>query len=733
MRIPFTHPSLSDLSAFAARELSPVHHRRTGAHLEQCARCQDALRFMHRINEPASAALAVTDPALLARIENSRAAGVRTILPATQSAMPRPGVRRAWTIAAAALFVFGVSRLFAPSEVSAAADGGVLTFAPAAPLPGSVVRVRYVPAPGAFTDAASIRLRARIRTPLDESYTVPTAHLRALATLDRTRDGAFESRVTVPDSVVYAVLAVESSDSARVDDNAGKGWDLLVSTRDGRPMLAALMQRAEDMMGRSWEEGYASAKRATELYPDSVRGWTHRTFFEQQLLSGAEADSVGAVRTATIDRLVGQAKLAPRISYDDIGSIYYRAYSSMRRPGASRADSTEWEYWWTRIQREYPTHGQRAQRLSLWMDVKHIGATAALDSLERLYALFAPLRGGEGRNLVSRGEAVATQLGDPARLRLWTERSLIGFADSARQIAVFLSAQPPFRTEGMQALRRLLRNEQLNGIVTRPLGRNASAQAKRVADVRRSLLAALGQALVASGDTRAALDTLRLASDGGWEPALFRELARSYALAGDSAGALVMQARLVVDGRTSTSRRDSLVRVGERHVGTERWTTLVSEARREMHAQLLDRSLSRVIASGASVHSRDGKEITLAMLTGNKTALVIFWSRNCGYAIEALPEIRGLIERLAVAGTPVVFVLDESPSAELDSVIASKQISWPVYYDTRTALGNAMRNFGTPHYYVLDAAGRIRFNAVEEIQDLYGRLEAVEAEGVGVR
>ena len=135
----------------------------------------------------------------------------------------------------------------------------------------------------------------------------------------------------------------------------------------------------------------------------------------------------------------------------------------------------------------------------------------------------------------------------------------------------------------------------------------------------------------------------------------------------------------------------------------------------------------------ASVRRRDGKELTLAALTRSKTALVIFWSRHCGYAIEALPEIRALIKRLAVAGTPVVFVMDESPSAALDSVIAEKQITWPVYYDTRTMLGNAMRNFGTPNYYVLDAAGRIRFVGVETIQDLYGRLEAVEAEGVGDR
>ena len=128
------------------------------------------------------------------------------------------------------------------------------------------------------------------------------------------------------------------------------------------------------------------------------------------------------------------------------------------------------------------------------------------------------------------------------------------------------------------------------------------------------------------------------------------------------------------------------------------------------------------------MRSRDGRDHSLRELTGGETSLVIFWSRHCGYALEALPEISTLIARLRTAGTPVVFVVDEPASADFDEFLKRKQITWPVHYDARTALGNAMRNFGTPYYYVVDGANRIRFSNVEELGDLYGRLAAVAAD-----
>jgi hypothetical protein len=729
MRFPSTHPSLASLSAFAAHELAEARRHRVANHLATCARCQDALRFVHRVNAPAVHSAPPASAALLVRIEASRRAGTRTILPAESPAVHRASPKiRGWSIAAAALVAVAIARVFMPTEAIAASDDGALTLTPAVPRPGSSVRVRYVPASNLFVGVPSLRLRARLRTPYDESYVVPASQVRAVTHLARAKDGAFEGTFRVPDSVVFAVLAVESVDSAKVDDNAGQGWELLVAAPDNRPLFASLFQRSEDMLGRSWEEGYAAAQRATELYPDSVRGWRQRQFFEGQLLTGASGDSAAATTESAISALVAKAKAAPTLSVLDMDGIYYRSYSMATRPGATARDSAEWNYWWTRMLRDFPKHEQAAQRYAVWMNVKALGNTRALDSLEKLYAFFAPLRTPAGKNLPSTGVYVASQLGDVSKHRLWTSRSLIGAADSARQLAVFLASVPQFRDEGLTALRTLLRDPTVAHMVTRPLGRNAAAHARAVSDLRRSMFSALGRGLVASGKAREALDTLRLAANGGWEPALFSGLARSYLMAGDTLSAMTMRARQVVDGRTTNAVRDSLQRMGEQRLGATRWVPLVDEARREMHARVLERSIARAVAPTASARSRDGRDHPLRALTGGHASLVIFWSRHCGYALEALPEISTLIARLRTAGTPVVFVVDEPASADFDEFLKQKQITWPVHYDARTALGNAMRNFGTPHYYVVDGANRIRFSGVEEIGDLYGRLAAVAAD-----
>lgn len=732
MRLPFTHPALAELSDFAAGSLPADQHHTLATHLQNCPRCQGSLRFVHRLNEPADAPLPAVDEAsdaLLTSILATRHAGERRILPAAAPAASRTPTRTIWGIAAAIVGVVALARLLAPREAMASGDEGVLTLAPASPLPGARVQVRYVPAANFFVGAPTVRLRARLRRPIDESYNVPASQLRVLASLARARDGAYEGSFVVPDSTVFAVMAVEGLDSAQVDDNGGRGWEMLTAATNGSPLFAALVQRAEDMMGRSWEEGYASIVRATELYPDSVDGWTHREFFERSLFSGSAGDSIRAVRNVTIDSLVGRAKHAPTMGYAALGAVYYRQYANANRAGATAADSTEWRYWWQRLQREYPAHEQVVQRHAVWMDVKALGAAVALDSLEQLYQRFAPLR-GPGNSLFNVALYAANQVGDAARLRIWTERASHGSPDSARRIATFLASRVEYREVGMGALRALLHDTTMRGMIPRPLGRNAGAQWRSVRDARQTLFAALGKALVASGQPRAALDTLRLAATGGWDPALYRDMARTYAQAGDSAGAVAMYARLVVDGRTSAAQRDSLTRIGERSLGATAWTSQVTEARRDMHTRLLERSLARSVSPAARVISRDGQPRALADLAKGKSALVIFWSRHCGAALDAVPEIATLVKRLNAEGTPVVFVVDEAPSAELDRVLATRGVTWTAHYDPRASLADAMRNFGTPSYYVVDRRSRIRFTSVEQIGDIYGRLEAVIAQDV---
>ncbi len=739
MRLPFTHPSLVELSAFAAAEQTSSERARTAEHVARCPRCQEALRFVRRLELPAADLLPPASEALWTRISASRAAGVRTLVPAPDQALasadsPRvttsPSLWRivgAWA-AVAVLFV-GATQVFAPADANAADSEGTLTLMPALPRPGETVQVRYTPAGKGFAGVSSVRLRARLRTPDNESYTVPPSNLRALTTLTRTRNGDFEGRFQLPDSVVYAVLAVETMDSATVDDNTGQGWELLVAAHDTVPLFASLLQRSEDMLGRSWEEGYASAQRMTALYPDSLRAWTTREFYERQLFSGAVGDSIAAQRASTIDVLVEKAARAPQLSYHDMDAIYWRVYARANRPGATAQDTVTWDRWWTRMLREQPRHEQVAQRLSVWMDVKRLGAARAMDSLETLYATFAPLRTPAGRNVVNSGQYVADQLKDDTLRRRWMARSLVGMSDSASDMAMFLAGVPTFREEGMQQLRTLLGDPHLPQMVVRPLSRSAASQQRAVDDLRRRLYSALGRALVARGNTRAALDTLRLASEGAWDPASFAGLARSYLLAGDTLASMQMRARQVVDGRTRVTLRDSLDRAGRAQVGAAAWEALLRETRREMHALLLERSISRSIASSARAQSRDGRDHTLPELTGRAPSLVIFWSRHCGYALEALPDIRSLVERLRAAGTPVVFVIDEAPSADLDAYLAAERITWPVYYDARKRMGDAMRNFGTPMYYVLDASQRIRYApSVVEVGDLYGQLSAVQSE-----
>lgn len=744
MRLPFSHPALTDLSAFVSGELPATSHQSLARHLQQCPRCQASLRFVHRVNAPAVSPAAPAGDALWQRIDASRSRGERAILPAAPLQYEAPAdtigvtsqhrsVSRRWLgVAAAVLAVVAIGRILMPTEAMASGDEGTLTFTPAAPQPGATVNARYVPAPNQFVGLNRLRLRARLRRAIDESYTVPASQLRVLAPLTRASDGAYIGTFRVPDSVVFAVMAVESDDSARVDDNSGRGWEMLVAAPSGAPLFDALFQRSEDMMGRSWEQGYDAIVRATTLYPDSLVGWTHRVFFEQWLFSGSVGDSIRAARRTTIDSLKAVARARPSLSYKLLGSVYFRAYADAHNPGANAADSSEWRYWWQRMTSEYPRHEQAAQRHAVWMNVKAMGPKAALDSLERLYEFFRPLH-GPANNILGVALNAASMLGEPTPLRQWTERAARQTPDSALRVAVFLAGTPAYRDEGMHALRALLRDTTLRGMVTRPLGRNAAMQWRSVRDQRQKVFAALGKALVVKGETRAALDTLRLAAEGGWDPALYRDMARTFAQAGDTAGAMAMNARLVVDGRTSSSQRDSLVRLGERALGAAAWSRSVDRARQEMFARLLERSISRVVSPAARVVTRSGATQSLKDLTGGKAGLVIFWSRNCGAALEAVPEIKQLIARLTTRGTPVAFVTDDAPSSEFDAVLTSLGITWPVHYDPRASLADAMRNFGTPAFYVVDRGGRIRFTSVEQIGDVYSRLEAVEAEQAAMR
>jgi hypothetical protein len=79
--------------------------------------------------------------------------------------------------------------------------------------------------------------------------------------------------------VVYAAFVAEDSSRNLIDDHQRRTWELLTTLDGVRPSLTALDQRANDLMGRNFEEGHATVRRMTVLYPIRCRRGVSSSFY----------------------------------------------------------------------------------------------------------------------------------------------------------------------------------------------------------------------------------------------------------------------------------------------------------------------------------------------------------------------------------------------------------------------------------------------------------------------
>jgi thiol-disulfide isomerase/thioredoxin len=729
--MPFTHSTLDDLLSFSADQLSTHHRGRVSRHLQGCVRCQEDLRFLHRVQEGSAHAPSTPAPdSLLERIHTSRASGQRIILPAASPVAPALSARRISAVAlAASVLVAATVLIVRAPDLQAVASESEMQLSPQKPGAGATIQVSYRPASGYFIGEDSLSLRGRLRTPRAESYRSFASSLRAVAVLRRNRHGEFTGKFTLPDSVVFAALAVEDFGARRVDDRSARAWEVLTHGPDGRPAFDALIQRSNDMMGRSWEEAFASSKRATELFPENVNGWTLREFFERALL-GQARDSLDEARSKQrLDSLIELRKAVPSLDESEIGSIFFQRMVWESRKGATSRDSAEKRYWWARIQREYPHHFQVAQELGFYMDTKKLGPKATLDSLDVLFRDFQKAGGARAMRIFPQvARYQARLIGDTALTRLWYERGYTARPDSAKAVAIFLAGQPRFRDEGIASLRALLNGPSARWEPKRTLEGNAKTQARAVADERFRLLGSLGRALMLNGDIAAGRDTMKLAADGVWDLDLFTDMAAALDRSGDAASAALVRARIAVDPNTSDSLRNAITARGRKTVGATRWDSALMAARDLMISKLASRAEPRSLTAPTKLRRTDGQVTNVAALLDGKPTVVIFWSRHCGYALEAVPEIAKVMTRLEKSGTRVIFIAeDDTPTAEFTKFLTERKITWPVFYDVDGATQSAFQNFGTPTYYVLDGSGRIWFDYADKVPDLIAQVEAVAA------
>ncbi len=710
------HPSTSTIAALADGELSGPRRSRVTNHLASCTQCQRTLSFHKSVAAAAPELLAAAPPSdLVERAIASRSAKRRVLLPSgdvePNFASVAAGAGRKLLLAAAAVLAIAVTLTTRAPRLSASDVESELILTPAKPRVGQTIVVRYRPAVAALAGRQELVLRARLRTRNSAEYD-EGVQITSLATLRVEKDG-YSGRFVLPDSVVFASLAVEAKDGSVVDDRRGRAWELLFHDGKGQPLFFALKQRIHDLLGRSWEDARETGTQMVALYPDQIVSWNLQRFFEVSLGKTTEAATIDS----QIARLERGARAKQRVSGDELAAFLWL---TIRDTAASR-------YWVDRTEREAPKDGMAATYRALIFARAHYGQPRiALAWLDSLWGPLQPVDWQVADRLTNAGLELAELVKDDSIYLRWSQRRLAAMPWLAASRAIATANRPALRPHGM----RLLRAALVAPARPRKLEETVSQHEQAVAASRRRVLAALGRALIATGEKRAGLDTLALAAREGWDLSLFRDVMKARLEAGDLAGAQEMAALVVADPRTPSALADSITRSANRDDG--KGTAAVAAARERLRVFTLSKAVDQQVRGVARVLDAGGNEVALDSLLGEKESVLVFWSRYCAPALEALGGLDSTASRLSGAGIPLILIVDEKPSQEFQAFMRQKGASVRVYHDVKGEAKLAYGNFGTPSQYVLDANRRIRFFRDDgDVADLPIQLEALKQERAG--
>ncbi|HEV7591215.1 MAG TPA: redoxin domain-containing protein [Longimicrobium sp.] len=710
------HPTFRRISLYADGDLDPPAMGNVGAHLAGCARCRATLGRIRRLEEEVRALPAAPlPPGLRERVLTRLRAGESVIVPvADPSVRGASGAR--WPMAAAAAVVLlalaGVPFFLPGADLEA--NRSELVFNPAAPRPGDAVHVTYRPG-SLFAGEASLRLRARYLR-YDGLPAPGLGRQATVAELVRARNGVFEGTIRLPDPVVYAAFAVEDRDGGRVDSHERRLWELLVHGPDGRPRFEALAQRHFDHQTSNWELSRENARQATELYPGRIDAWFMRYLDERASFTGPAADSATARarrRLAGFDRSFRARR--------DLG--VESELGIITRFAAAVDDTALHRYWRARLLRRAPN--------SLWGVQERLQDVLAQPDPRRGLPLLDSLWREVG---VGRGAIVylpfalyaATATGDTGAIRLWADRSSRyerGEADG--RVGAILTQVPALREEGMDRLRARLRALERVDDAVRPLERTVPEERLARREEAQRVLADLGAALLASGRRDAALDTLDRATRTGWDADLVRRVADLRLQVGDTAGAVAPLSLAAADPLRGAALSDSARLLLGTHFDEAAWRGRLDGARQEMRERVLVHATRRPLPARVRLRTPDGRTVALREVAAGRPTFVAYWSRYCPPSAAQIPQLEQVVAVLRARGFAVVTVA-EPLTPEFRRYLREHRLTLPVYDDPWKDLEEAVRPWGTPGYYVLDADGNLRFGPLTDLSAIPAQMAVVE-------
>ncbi len=298
------HPTFEALSAYVDLPELEAARSRVGRHVAQCADCQKIVDDIRRLGDETRAAHVDGVPdGLWSRIASAavtaqeQATPRETPPPDAPSWEPAPSLRptRHWPIPARkttrigllGLVIAAVASIVAalawPTGRSLEATGlSRLTYAPARPIPGGTLTVRYQPA--AFFKGAP-------RLVLVGKYSASSGHNPiqwynrdllgdSIATLLPTRDGSYTTQVRLPADFLAMQLTVVDSTGEDADPDGGFAWGAIAGERNGAPSLRAMLAAQETFAETQWGEGAAAhnlklnvADSLKRYFPSHPAGW----------------------------------------------------------------------------------------------------------------------------------------------------------------------------------------------------------------------------------------------------------------------------------------------------------------------------------------------------------------------------------------------------------------------------------------------------------------------------
>ncbi len=710
--IPGLHPRGATLNRYADRTLGAESMRRVGVHLIGCLRCREEVDSIHRL---ASAARGVSAPvgstAMMERVLARRAAGERVILPVVDAQRVRTSSPWRFVAAAAVLIVAGGIALASSRSAAAAGDDSTLTFGPLHPRVGASLVAEYRPSER-FASSSVLYLRAKFVSRESGSWEQANRPSRAERfVMHRTRDGVFRLSFALPADVILATFAVEDSLADHVDTHRGRLWELLTYSDDGRPRYDALVLAAH-RRGR-WESRYLAALKLVELYPDSAAGWVTRVF-NDRVAHGRVDSATLALYRRTFERFDRTARQEARPSDDQFEALFWMADNV--------GDSTRKLYWRSRLLKEAP-RSQQAVRLRGVDAIERLrpdtlAMAHAQPALERIWMDVTQNDG----TLTTFGLQSAIAAKDPQAILRWGRRYLDMEHDepgSVRWVARELTQYAETRADGLRLLRATLGPIDIVNDQRRRLSQTAHERQQELDDSWTEALQLIGEGLLADGQHVAALDSLLRASRVGWNVERFRSIASAALQAGDTTIATRMLALVALDPGAAHTFTDSARAMLGHSVSDATWRATVTQSDSIMRERVLATSVRKQLRGDRiRMLTSAGEERTFAQLAAGHITVVAFGVdvRRDRSPVDR-DETQRLASYLASQGARLVAVSLEPYAPDVPALMRKHAIPFEVYFDEHHEANRAFDAYGFPIYFVVDAAGVIRFE-YSEVRDL---------------